>query len=53
MEESTTYKITKEIKMSSGEIVNISVGLVNIQEKNYNTAKDFLDTMFKEIKELF
>lgn len=52
MEEYIKQTIEKEIKIESGEAIRISVELVNVKRKNYQTIKDFLDTMFKEINEL-
>ena len=51
MKESTVKNIEKSIKFESGEEIKISVTLKDVKKSIY--AKNFLETMFKEIQRLF
>jgi hypothetical protein len=53
MDEELDIKIDKIIKFKKGEYIKVSVELSNIESKQLKSTKDFLDTMLKEIKELF
>lgn len=53
MKEKTRCEFEKKLFFKSGEEIIISVELININPKKYENIKDFLETMFKEIKELF
>ncbi|AGK95622.1 hypothetical protein [Clostridium pasteurianum] len=53
MDEELDVKIDKIIRFKKGECIKVSVELSKIESKQLKSIKDFLDTMFKEIKELF
>jgi len=53
MEEKVRCKFEKGLAFNRGEEINVSVELININSKQYESIKDFLETMFKEIKDLF
>lgn len=53
MKETTIIQFNKNIEFEKGESINILVELKNAKPKQYENIKDFLDTMLKEIKELF
>ncbi|ETJ38642.1 hypothetical protein Q604_UNBC07301G0018 [human gut metagenome] len=44
-------KYSKYLEFESGEVIKIKIELVNVKNKNLKTLIDFLDAMFKEIKE--
>lgn len=51
MKEQNNIKVEKAIMFGKGEKINISIELENINQHSFKKTKDFLDTMYKEIKE--
>lgn len=53
MDEKTISTFTKELGFKSGEQIKITVELSNTNIGQNQCIKDILETMFKDIKELF
>jgi hypothetical protein len=53
MDEKTISKFTKVLGFKSGEEIKITIELLNTNIGKNKCIKDFLEIMFKEIKELF
>lgn len=52
MDEVTITSATKILRFARGEKIKVSIELENITNEQNKKINDFLETMFKEIKEL-